>query len=130
VAFGAYQHAAQKGAVYVYTESEGTWSHATALLGSDLDAELYLCFGSGVSVSYDGSTLVAGAYGWSGGSTTGCGAAWAFTRSAATSWVLKQQIRAADGMAANGDCFGYSVAISSDARIIAVGAYLDDTVSG
>jgi hypothetical protein len=128
LAVGSYLGDTQKGAVYVFTKSGGTWSHAIDLLGSAVDAETYLWFGYSVSLSGDGSTLAVGAIGQNGGSTSGQGAAYVFNRSGAATWSLKQSVTAQDRAA--GDCFGSSVALAADGSILAAGAYLDSTVTG
>ena len=109
----------------------GTWSKLTAVAApnwtattqqakvqsSDIAAGDYF----GRSVAIDGNTMVAGAYREdTGGDQTG--AAYVFTRSG-TTWSQQAKIQSSD--IAEGDKFGYSVAI--DGNTIVVGAYLEDT---
>lgn len=80
-------------------------------------------FGSSVSISGDGSTILIGA---PDDETTapGAGSAYVFNRSTTTgAWNQTTQLLAADGV--NGDQFGESVAISGDTALI--GASSDDS---
>ncbi|MGI9256961.1 MAG: fibronectin type III domain-containing protein, partial [Salinispira sp.] len=75
----------------------------------------------GYSVAVDGDTAIIGAY--DGGINKG--SAYVFTRSGST-WTQQQELTADDG--ANGDYFGYSVAVDGDTAI--VGAYGDESSTG
>ena len=92
-------------------------------------------FGSSVSLSGDGNTLVVGARyedsnatGINGdqtdNSSSSAGAAYVFTRSGAT-WSQQSYIKASN--ADGGDLFGYATSISDDGNTIAVGAFLEDS---
>jgi hypothetical protein len=116
------------GAVYVFTRSARTWSQQAYVKASNIQTNAY--FGSSVSLSRDGNTLAAGAYGESSGATgingnqsdnsaTNAGAAYVFTRSAS---VWSQQVYVKASNTAAGDAFGSSVALSSDGETLAVGA--------
>ena len=80
-------------------------------------------FGVAVSVSPD--TLVVGAHGDDTPGGTNAGSAYVFVRSG-TTWTQQAQLFASDG--AEGDGFGYSVALSGDTAL--VGASEDDTPGG
>ena len=92
-------------------------------LGFDIDGEAAGDFsGYSVSLSSDGTIVAIGAYGGGGGG--GCGRVYQYNGS---SWVqLGADI---DGEAA-GDLSGWSVSLSSDGTIIAIGAYGHDGFKG
>jgi len=94
------------------------WLQATEqkLLSSDIEAEDR--FGSAVSISADGNTAIVGANQESTDANA-VGAAYIFTRSGDV-WTEQQKIQASDKEAQ--DFFGWSVCISSDGNIVAVGA--------
>jgi hypothetical protein len=104
------------GSAYVFTRSGTTWSQQAKLTASDAAADDAL----GGSVSIDGDTIIAGAYG-----ANSTGAAYAFTRSG-TTWSQQAKLTASDG--GNHDQFGLSVAIQDDIAVI--GARLDDDNGG
>jgi len=106
-----------EGAVYVFTRSDGGWSHETTLEDDrddvDDDAE-----GLGDDVAVAGDTVVAGApytiyydYGYSS-----VGGACVFTR-ADGSWSQQAFLRSDDGI--DGDRQGQSVAIEDDTAVVA-----------
>jgi len=103
-----------KGAAYVFTRSETTWTQQQKLVASDGNA--FDHFGV---VSLSGDTALIGAY----GDDTYKGAVYVFTRSG-TTWTQQQKFVASDGAA--GDQFGgyFGVALEGDTAII--GAVLDD----
>lgn len=106
------------GAVYIYSKQVDTWNLQATILASDGAAND--CFGTSITLSQDGNTLVVGAT----GKDTNKGAAYVFTRSG-NNWtevaILKKTTRAAE------DCFGISVSVSANGDTIAVGAYDRDT---
>ena len=115
------------GAAYVFTRSGTAWSQQAYLKAGNTDAGDYF----GISVSIDGDSLVVGAYGEAScatgvdgdGSNNGCtqaGAAYVFTRSAAT-WSQQAYLKA--GNAGLGDQFGSRTAIGGDT--VLVGAWLE-----
>ena len=128
-------HAPGSGAVYVFARASGAWTQqayikALTVHGGDL-------FGSSVSVSADGNTIVAGAPGESSASTgvnsdatdtsaQYAGAAYVFTRTAGM-WTqiayVKPQVMNA------GSQFGTSVAMSADGAALAVGAYREQSAA-
>ena len=104
-----------RGAVYVFTRSGVTWAQEQKIVASDTANNYY--FGTDVSLSSDGDTLVVG----SNGSASGGGSAYIFTRSS-TVWTEQQIITALD--AAANDSFGTSLMLSDNT--IVVGAYSED----
>ncbi|MFZ5818263.1 MAG: BspA family leucine-rich repeat surface protein [Chloroflexota bacterium] len=105
------------GSAYVYTYSGSAWSQQQKLTASD--GAGFDNFGGSVAVS--GNTAVVGAY-WH---DTFTGSAYVYTRSGST-WSQQQKLTASDG--AMDDCFGSSVAVSTDTVI--VGAYGKDNYKG
>ena len=106
------------GHVRVYKFSSGSWTQ----LGSDIDGESANDYsGHSVALSSDGTILAVGAYGNDGtGSDAGHVRVYQFSGG---SWTqLGSDI---DGEAAN-DYSGYSIALSSDGTIVAVGALYND----
>jgi hypothetical protein len=107
------------GAAYVFTRSGTSWSQQTKL--SDPDATYEDDFGT--SVALDGNTALIGAPGATVGAVGDAGAAYVYARSG-TSWSQPTELTNSD--AADGDEFGYSVALDGDTAL--VGAY-DATVN-
>ena len=106
------------GHVRVYQYASGSWSQ----LGNDIDGEAaYDKSGSSISLSDDGTILAVGAFFNDGnGSSSGHVRVYQY---ASSSWSqLGSDI---DGEAAN-DLSGYSVSLSDDGTILAVGAYKND----
>ena len=106
------------GHVRVYQYSSGAWSQ----LGADIDGEA-VGDGSGysVSLSSDGSIVAIGAY-FNDGNGNSSGHVRVYQYSSGAWSQLGGDI---DGEAA-GDRSGYSVSLSSDGSIVAIGAYLND----
>ena len=77
---------------------------------------------SRTAFSADGNTLAVGAM----GKDSQSGAVYVFTRQG-SSWSQKALIKAPD--AASGDYFGSALALSADGTTLAVGAYLEDSLS-
>lgn len=120
VAIGAYGNASDNGCVYVFVRSGSTWTQQSRLTASDGSSGDSL--GYSVAISKDASTVIAGAYS-NDTKASGAGAAYIFTRSL-TVWSEHSKLMLSDGGA--GDYFGYSVSISADGGVCAVGAYSDD----
>jgi len=121
VAIGAYRNdgtGSDAGHVRVYEYSGSSWSQK----GGDIDGEAASDFsGYSVSLSSDGSIVAIGAYRNDGtGSDAGHVRVYEYSGSA---WVQKGGD--IDGEAA-GDYSGYSVSLSSDGSIVAIGAYFND----
>ena len=110
------------GHVRVYEYSESSWSQK----GSDIDGEA-AGDGSGwsVSLSSDGTIVAIGAY-TNDGNGTDSGHVRVYKYSASSWSQLGQDI---DGEAAD-DYSGYSVSLSSDGTILAIGAYKNDGING
>jgi len=111
---------AAQGAVYVFTESNGTWTQTQKLTADDGAA--YDNFG--LSVALKGSTILIGSPRAAVGANAAQGALYVFTESNGT-WSQTQKLTASDG-AAN-DSFGESVDLDGSTALI--GAY-NATVNG
>ncbi len=92
----------QQGAVYVFTESNGTWTQTATLTAAD--GRRFDIFGSAVALS--GGVAAIGAY----QSNLSAGAVYVFTGSG-SAWTQKAKLTADDGV--RNDCLGWSVAVSS-----------------
>jgi hypothetical protein len=102
---------AAQGAVYVFTESNGTWTQTQKLTASDGAA--YDNFG--LSVALKGSTILVGSPRAAIGGNAGQGALYVFTESNGT-WSQTQKLTASDG-AANAN-FGNAVALDGSTALI------------
>ena len=111
---------AAQGAVYVFTESNGTWMQ-TQKLAAD-DGAAFDNFG--LSVAFKGSTLLVGSPQAAIGANAAQGAIYVFTESNGT-WSQTQKLTANDG--AHSDSFGESVALNESTALI--GAY-NATING
>ena len=112
---------AQSGHVRVYEYSGSSWSQK----GGDIDGEAAGDYsGISVSLSDDGTIVAIGAHGNDdAGADAGHVRVYEYSGSA---WVQKGGD--IDGEAA-GDASGYSVSLSSDGSIVAIGAYLNNSAS-
>ena len=115
-----------QGAAYVFTEPANGWSHPLPSNAKLLAAHgaAYDDFGSSVSVSADGSTVVVGADGWNApmvGNSAVPGKAYVFTAPAG-GWngTANENAQLVASDSAAGDWFGQSVAI--DGGTVVVGA--------
>lgn len=123
------------GAVYVFVrEASGFRQQAYIKASNGDDNDL---FGQALALSADGNTLVVGAEGEDGGSTgvdgdqtdkraTSSGAVYVFSRSG-SQWQQDAYLKSSNSDA--NDHFGGSVALSSDATTLVVGAYREDSVA-
>ena len=111
------------GAAYVFIRSGTSWSQQAKLVSSDLQASD--AFGSGVSLSSDGTYAIIGAYASYSSEDPPIdeGSAYIFIRSG-TSWSQQAILAASDGQA--GDDFGWNVDISNDGSHAIVGAPEED----
>ncbi|MGH9838494.1 MAG: putative Ig domain-containing protein [Blastocatellia bacterium] len=107
-----------QGSAYVFVRSGARWTEQQQLTANDGAA--FDNFGASVALS--GDTVVVGAPFKRIGVNSTQGAAYVFTRGS-TTWTLQQRLTAADG--ADGDLFGFSVALSGDLAV--VGAESDDS---
>jgi hypothetical protein len=123
------------GAVYVFTRNGTTWHQQAYVKASNTDYGD--SFGTSIALSVDGSTLAVGAPGESstatgiGGnqadnSAPGAGAVYVFTRSD-TTWSQESYIKASN--TGEADSFGFSVALSANGSVLAVGAPGDDSAA-
>jgi len=106
----------RSGSAYVFSGADGKWTQEDKLIPSDGRTSDW--FGFSVAVSGD-TALVGASYGDSGG--TDSGTVYVFSRSGGA-WLQQAELTPSD--AADGDYFGYSVAISGDTAV--AGAYGDD----
>ena len=116
------------GAVYVFTRAGTTWTQQAYLKASNTETGDE--FGYAVALDSDGSTLAVGAFHEASGSAgigadqsdntaPVAGAVYVFTR-AGVMWAQQAYVKASNPAAY--DCFGISVALSSDGNLLAVGA--------
>ncbi len=124
------------GIVYVFTKTDvGQWQQQQRLRASNFGSGDG--FGSAVSLSADGNTLVIGASpedsasaGINGdgtdNSSSNAGAAYIFALSDGT-WTEQAYLKASNPGAS--DSFGRSVSISDDGSIVAIGAHLESSSS-
>lgn len=98
---------AASGTVYVFQRAGTTWSRFGKVNPTTKEANARF----GISMAISGTTLVVGAP----GDTAKPGAAFVFTRSG-TTWTEQAKLVPTDG--ANGDSFGYNVAIDNDTVMI------------
>ena len=127
--------AADAGAVYVFTRSNNVWQQEAYIKASNSDAGDY--FGSSVSLSGDGKTLVVGAKEESSNANTidgdgtdnsaaNSGAVYVFYK-ASTTWVQQAYLKSSNSQA-NDEFGGYgAVDVSDNGNTIAVGALGDDS---
>ncbi len=102
--------AANAGAAYVFARSAGEWTPEAYLKASDSTGNFF--FGTTVSISADGNTLVAS-------SSVAIDAAYVFTKSGG-SWAEQTRLTASN--ATNGDRFAGALSLSGDGNSVAVGA--------
>ena len=121
------------GAVYVFSRTGNTWSQQAYVKASNPDT--FDRFGSNVSLSADGSTLVVAAAVESSGATgiggnqadnsaIGAGAVYVFERNAGI-WSQRAYIKASNTEAQ--DSFGAAVSLSGNGDTLAVGARWEDS---
>jgi hypothetical protein len=126
----------ESGAVYIFVRDAGVWSAHTYIKGSNNEYEDR--FGTSVAMSTDGSTIAIGSpsedssdVGIEGNETLedapGSGAAYIYRNDAGT-WTQQAYVKASNTGA--GDKFGTSVAVSSDAAALVVGAPGEASDSG
>ncbi len=121
---GAPKNHTNRGAAWVFTDSEGVWSQqGPALLGGEEEVGP-AHFGSSVALSESGSTALVGARMDNGGS----GAVWAFTRAGET-W--SRQGPKLTGAEESGEGrFGSSIALSAFGNTALIGGRDDDGGAG
>ena len=107
---------ADAGVAYVFEQSNESWNRRATLTaddGNDQDR-----FGTGLSISEDGSTIVIGAPGVESPDVTGTGAAYVFGK-IDSEWSQQTELVADENSVGR---HGSAVAISSDGRTVIVGA--------
>jgi trimeric autotransporter adhesin len=128
---GAYNDSGRRGAVYVFTRNNGTWSQQTRLLATNGQVGDYL--GCSMAISDDGNTIVGGTVedkyaqinaGAGREVLDSVGGAYVFVR-AAGQWSQQAYVKAFNPR--ENDQFGWAVAISRDGNTIAVGSHLEDS---
>jgi hypothetical protein len=104
-----------EGAAYVFTNSGGTWTETQELEGSDSTPGDGRQFGS--AIAFDGTTLLIGAPSsdWNSTGVYIPGAAYVFAMSGGN-WTETQRLVPSDS--ADGDQFGYSVALDGTSALI------------
>jgi hypothetical protein len=124
IVVGAYQASNfEPGAAYVFVKPAGGWTSSTEtakLTASDAGSQDGL--GYSVSISGDGSTIAAGEIERNLGPNNEEGAVYIFAKPSA-GWISATQtakLRALDGQM--GQLFGWSVSLSNDGAVLAVGA--------
>jgi hypothetical protein len=125
--------AADSGAAYVFVRSGSAWAQQAYIKASNTGAGDQ--FGSSLALSGDGKTLAVGAQ-YESSSATGIngnqadnsawssGAVYVFVRSGGT-WEQRTYVKASN--AEGEDYFGWSLALSADGKILAVGAIGEDS---
>lgn len=112
----------RSGRVFVFRKGATAWAQEAVLAASGVAA--YDTFGYAVALSTDGSTLLVGAPGVDASSTErDTGAAYVFRRTGST-WAEQASLTTA---LAPGDALGWSVALSGDGQLAAVGAPFEDS---
>jgi len=121
MAVGAYEEdpdgISGAGSVYVFQNNGGTWTEVQKLTASDAGAGDK--FGRYVSISQDGLTLAVGA----AYTNSNTGTVYIFQNTNGT-WTEVQKLVASD--AEVNDSFGWSVSVSQDGSVVAVGAMRED----
>ena len=129
------------GSVYVFARTGAGWSPQAYVKASNADSGDH--FGSSVALSADGNTMAVAAH-WESSDATGVNgnqadnsiaqadAVYVFTRSGST-WSQQAYLKASNtgekgdaDILANGDQFGFSLALSADGNTVAVGAISED----
>ncbi len=129
--------APDSGAVYVFTRSGSSWSQQAYVKASNTGS--FDRFGSSVALSADGNTLAVGAWGEASNATgvggdqsdnnfAQSGAVYVFSRNGIV-WSQQAYVKASNTQPA--DLFGWSVSLSANGAVLAVGApYEDSSATG
>jgi hypothetical protein len=134
--------AADAGAVYVFTRGGAAWSQQAYVKASNADGGDH--FGHAVALSADGNTMAVSAF-WESSNATGvngnqadnsipqAGAVYVFSRRGGT-WTQQAYVKASNTGEAgtadtfgDGDQFGFSLTLSDDGSMLAVGAIAEDS---
>jgi hypothetical protein len=124
LAIGGFADNTNIGAVWVFTRNNGIWSQQTGNKLTGIGETGTGQFGSTISLSADGNTLVTGA----SNDNAGIGAIWVFTRSGGI-WSSQGSKMTGTGETGTGQ-FGNTVSLSADGAALAVGGYNDNAGIG
>ncbi len=126
---GSYGDAGRRGAVYVFTRNNGTWSQQMRVMASKGEPGDYL--GCSLAISDDGNTIISGTvddkYNTPDAGkpdVESLGGVYVFVR-AAGQWSEQAYVRAFNPRVY--DQFGLALAISRDGNTIAVGSHFEDS---
>ena len=128
---GAYGEDGGRGAVYVFTRNNGTWSQQMRLTAPNAEPGDYL--GCALAISDDGNTIISGValdkYRQLQGAhdpelLDNVGAAQVFVRTGGK-WSPQAYVKAFN--ARENDQFGLALAMSRDGNTIAIGSHLEDS---
>jgi len=109
------------GAAWIFTRSGSTWTQQAKLIGSEVDG--YAGQGLSVGLSDDGNVAVVGGP----GDNNSTGAAWVYMGSGSSWSGTKLPV----GTGAVGNALqGWSVAVSGDGDVVAVGGPFDNSLAG
>lgn len=115
----------EAGAAYVFTRTDGEWSHQEKLTPNDGDDRDR--FGNSVALSGDGTTALIGSFRDEDPNGDDAGSVYVFTRSD-DEWSQQRKLTPDDGD--DEDRFGLSVALSDDGTTALIGAKWDDNPNG
>ena len=111
---------AQQGAAFVFTKSASTWKQTAELTASDGASTDDL--GTGLAVSANGQTIVAGAPNHANGQGSQNGVVYVFTESG-SKWSQAAELSIVNDPAENyQESLGWSVAVSADGSTVVAGA--------
>jgi FG-GAP repeat len=127
---GAYNDEGRRGAVYVFTRNNGTWSQQMRVMATNGAVGDYL--GCSLAISDDGNTILAGSVedkfsqinAGQKDLLDSVGGAYVFVR-AAGKWSQQAYVKAFNPR--ENDQFGWALAMSRDGNTIAIGSHLEDS---
>ena len=127
---GAYNDEGRRGAVYVFTRNNGTWSQQMRVVATNGELGDYL--GCSLAISDDGNTILAGSVedrfsqinAGEADRLDSVGGAYVFVR-AAGKWSQQAYVKAFNPR--ENDQFGWALAMSRDGNTIAIGSHLEDS---
>ena len=127
---GAYNDDGRRGAVYVFTRNNGTWSQQMLVIATNGEVGDYL--GCSLAISDDGNTILAGSVedkfsqinAGQKDLLDSVGGAYVFVR-AAGKWSQQAYVKAFNPR--ENDQFGWALAMSRDGNTIAIGSHLEDS---
>jgi len=127
---GAYGEDGGRGAVYIFTRNNGTWSQQMRLTASKAEPGDYL--GCSLAISDDGNTILSGSVedkyrqinAGEEELLDSVGGAYVFVR-AAGKWSQQAYVKAFN--ARENDQFGWALAMSRDGNTIAIGSHFEDS---